>query len=311
VSSLPISLPAFSPTEHLRTPIQAYTSYMPQEKWATCTSSDAFSAHIESNTPNWTSFQCLDCTWDGCPSDPFYTTYDFLRHLEDHAHKVRNQWSETKSCTWPGCSSKAIFKSRKSLQTHLENIHINPLRCSEKGCPHQKPFRSNYDLKRHMKTAHYGEQERQYICPYSQREGCHKTFVRKDKWLNHLRSCHDDPSCPLNHCDVGTREGITTQAALVEHIKKCHGHYECGIGSCGLGPRSRFAEFELLKHLEFHHDIQHGTVGAVRNAANLARDRSVNGTHLPEGTWWNDCLSCGEKSAQKEVGACKDNIGRI
>ncbi|KAH6716921.1 hypothetical protein BKA61DRAFT_572988 [Leptodontidium sp. MPI-SDFR-AT-0119] len=233
--------------------------------------------------------QLLGCNYFGCTSGPFQKICDVKLHRKGHATQVLGNWtsSQPSRCSWPRCPSKALFKSPRMLQTHLENIHVSPLLCSFPNCTHRTPFRSNFDLKRHLRT-HSGEQGR-FHCPYPSCEKDPKIFVRKDKWLNHLRSSHSGDSCPLNHCEAGCKGHFQSQAEIVEHIKKFHGNFECGIGSCSSGSRSRFAEFDLLKHLEIAHGMQYSDIGSARNVAKLASDRTVRSKDVPE---CEDCICC-------------------
>lgn len=235
------------------------------------------------------------CHYVGCTSTPFRTTCDLKVHLKSHLHETLNQWSDgpKQHCNWPNCTSKAMFKSKKALQTHLENIHIDPLLCPETNCTYRGPFRSNYDLQRHIRSIHHGEKEVQFQCPFPECGDFPKTFIRRDKWLNHLRSGHDDSACPLNHCEAWA---AGTQSKLVEHIKNSHGNFECGLGSCMSQPASRFAKFELMRHLEFHHGIQHGDINTAQNAAIHARDRTVRLENLPKMMSWKDCWLCSARS---------------
>lgn len=228
----------------------------------------------------------LRCKYHGCKSGTFQAMCDLKLHHKEHSSQVLAKWKEGQPCGWPKCHSKAVFKSPRMLQTHLDNIHVNPLLCSVKSCTHKFPFRSNYDLKRHMRTVHSAAQGMLFVCPYLECEKEPKEFVRKDKWLNHLRTCHESDTCPLNHCDAGKRDGLLSQVEIVEHIQKCHGYYECGLGSCSLQPQSKFAEFELLKHLELKHGVPFGDLGAARNAAKLASDRTVRSKDV------TDCVDC-------------------
>ncbi|PVH85994.1 hypothetical protein DL98DRAFT_567863 [Cadophora sp. DSE1049] len=238
--------------------------------------------------------QLLRCNYSGCTSAPFRKMCDFKSHLKNHAVQVLGNWtgSQPCRCSWPKCPSKALFKSPRMLQSHLENIHVSPLLCSFPNCIHRTPFRSNFDLKRHLRT-HSGEQGH-FHCPYPNCEKDPKVFVRKDKWLNHLRSSHSGDTCPLNHCSAAGKGAFQSQAEIVEHIKKSHGNFECGIGSCSSGSRSRFTESELLNHLEIAHEMQYNDIGSARNVAKLASDRTVRSKDVHA---CQDC-SCCRKSMQ-------------
>ncbi|KAF8863228.1 hypothetical protein BDZ45DRAFT_722642 [Acephala macrosclerotiorum] len=249
----------------------------------------------------------LQCTYHGCTSRSFQTMCDLKSHLRDHSTEVLRRWEETQPCRcpWSGnCKSKAVFKSRRILQTHLENVHITPLVCTVSGCSYRKPFRSNYDLKRHTLTAHAhvqsGEDSSQgLICPYPKCDRAPKIFVRKDKWLNHIRTCHEEADCPLNHCKAGGRDGFLTQDDVVKHIRRDHGKFECAIGSCASQAPSRFAEFELLKHLELHHGLPHGDIDAARSAAKMATGRTVTHRHISSN--WLNCEDCEERRLKLEA----------
>lgn len=125
--------------------------------------------------------------------------------------------------------------------------------------------------------------------------------MRKDKWLNHLRSRHCGDACPLNHCEAGCKGDFQSQAEVVEHIKKFHGSFECGIGSCSAESRSRFSEFDLLKHLEIAHGMQYSDIGSARNVAKLAADRTVRSKDVP---LFEDCICCqkGARELNREGG---------
>ncbi|KAH7314064.1 hypothetical protein BKA65DRAFT_516019 [Rhexocercosporidium sp. MPI-PUGE-AT-0058] len=250
--------------------------------------------------------QLLRCNYFGCTSVPFQKMCDFKLHLKGHANQVLGNWTSSQPCrcSWPRCPSKALFKSSRMLQTHLENIHVSPLLCSFPNCTHRTPFRSNFDLKRHLRT-HSGELGR-FHCPYPNCQKDPKIFVRKDKWLNHLRSSHSGDACPLNHCEAGSKGHFQSQAEIVEHIKKFHGNFECGVGSCSSGSRSRFAEFDLLKHLEIVHGMQYSDIGAARNVAKLASDRTVRSKDVPE---CEDCMCC--KKAVKDLGQIASKGGAL
>jgi hypothetical protein len=223
---------------------------------------------------------------------------DFKSHLKDHSADVLLRWKEKQpwQCLWAGCKSKAVFRYVHVLQAHLDNIHVNPLVCAVRNCSHQTPFRSNYDLKRHMRTAHSGEQDLQIFCPYPNCDKDPKSFVRKDKWLSHIRSCHQGDSCPLHHCDFVQKDRASGQAGVVEHIKKFHGNYECGIGSCRNEPQSRFAEFELLKHLELHHGIAPNDITAAGNAARASLNHTIKSKDIQ--SHYGDCKYCRIKTAK-------------
>jgi hypothetical protein len=175
----------------------------------------------------------LQCNYHNCTAQPFQKLCDFKAHLRNHSVDVLRRWEEEQPCRcpWSGnCKSKAIFKSRRILQNHLDNVHITPLVCTVSGCPYRKPFRSNYDLKRHMLTAHSSENSSQFLlCPYPKCDRDPKTFVRKDKWLIHIATCHEGTECPINHCKAGRIHDISTHEDLMKHIREEHGSKNPGF----------------------------------------------------------------------------------
>ena len=90
------------------------------------------------------------------------------------------------------------------------------------------------------------------------------------------------------------------ETRLVEHIKNSHGNFECGLGACDQEAPSRFAKFELMKHLEFHHGIQHEDIDTAQNAANQTSDRTIRVKGLPRETVWRDCRLCLRRSGTQE-----------
>ncbi|KUJ10281.1 uncharacterized protein LY89DRAFT_256627 [Mollisia scopiformis] len=274
----------------------------------------------------------LQCTYHDCTAKPFKTLCDFKSHMRGHAADVLEQWEEEKPCRcpWSGnCKSKAVFKSRRILQTHLENVHITPLTCTASGCSYRKPFRSNYDLKRHMLTAHSGDSNCQFLrCPYPKCDRGPRTFVRKDKWLIHIRTSHDGTECPINHCKAGKRDGLLTHDDLVKHIRHEHGKFECAIGACDSQLPSRFIESELLKHLEvsksvldfcplvmshfgprqcnilttcfskLHHGLPYGAINTARSAVKISSDKTVKPTDVS--SCWQECEQCKEGNFEEK-----------
>ncbi|CZT43852.1 uncharacterized protein RSE6_03947 [Rhynchosporium secalis] len=113
--------------------------------------------------------------------------------------------------------------------------------------------------------------------------------------LNHLRSSHSGDACPLSHCEAGDQSHFQSQDEIVEHIKKSHGLFECGIGSCSSASRSRFTDFELLKHFEIAHGMQYDDIGSAGNVAKLAVDRTVRSWDVPA---CEDCICCRKDNKQ-------------
>jgi hypothetical protein len=265
---------------------------------------------VESCTPdsatgtNISTPQLMICDYNRCGSAVFRSTSYFSIHLKSHADQVLSECIKRGllKCTWRlDCEAKAPFKSPKALRTHLENIHVNPLTCSEPGCRHKTPFRSNYELERHMKTVHWKERDFQWQCPYTNCDKLHKSFARKDKWVEHLRKHQFGTTCPFNHCDAGRGNKFSSQVEMVEHMQKCHGKYECGIGSCIEQQPSLFLEFQLLDHLKIHHAIHKKDVGAARNAAKLSRNHTIRTEHFSDPNSVPGCSICHGKKLGNRI----------
>ncbi|KAF2669861.1 hypothetical protein BT63DRAFT_423841 [Microthyrium microscopicum] len=158
------------------------------------------------------------------------------------------KWCGPQKCHRQDCSSKATFKTRSALNTHVRNIHTKPLVCTYPGCLLQKPFGKQCDLKRHRTTMHGGLAE--YECLDV---GCRRTFVRRDKMLKHAREEHELYKCSLNHCTK-----IVFDAEKQKHMQECHGSYECGMYSCLQGSTSRFKRKTLETHLRSAHQNKAG-----------------------------------------------------
>lgn len=231
------------------------------------------------------------CQWPECRTHEFSSSWKLSCHLQDTHRKVLlKTWTVNKKCQWPKCLSRAIFKSKSNYQTHLDNIHVNPLLCGVTGCTYQKPFRNNHDLTRHINTIHSKDRTFQYSCSHPQCISSQKKFVRKDKWLEHLRKSHNNQVCPFTHCER-VEDVFGTPKDLTQHIKDSHGSYECGIGPCQ-DTVSRFAEFEFCKHLEYVHGICNPQdIGGARNIAYLAKDHTIRQEDFPT-LALNPCYSC-------------------
>lgn len=206
------------------------------------------------------------CDWPNCPfKSP--AIEGLKAHTKDHIQDVLQALKYGGKCTWPDCHSNAVFKSQKLLETHINNIHVNPLVCTVPGCKHQKPFRANHDLQRHVNTVH--SQQSNYKCPY---EDCHfgkGQFSRKDKWLRHIKQHHDTERCPYDHCQDDT----SPRESTAKHLSKRHGSLECAIRSCE-GTTSRFTENQLLEHLQCHHSTLDRSMEwpAILDARDLAKE---------------------------------------
>ena len=163
---------------------------------------------------------------------------------------ILSQWAGASQCPWPKCISKATFKSRSALKTHLTNIHVTPLVCTYPQCSHNRPFGKQYELDRHVATAHGNT--RNHKCPIGTCDANVTGFSRKDKLLKHMREAHESVQCLYNHCF-----GKVTATQEQEHLRACHGDYECGIGGCEASSTSRFSSKRLVRHLISAHKIDY------------------------------------------------------
>ncbi|TVY48303.1 hypothetical protein LOCC1_G001973 [Lachnellula occidentalis] len=168
-----------------------------------------------------------------------------------HIQDVLNNTSG--SCTWPGCLKPKLDTSKK-LETHVTNIHIEPLRCTVTGCKHTKPFGREGDLERHIASVH--KHGGTWKCPH---HGCKRHtrgFPRKDKLNEHSRATgHGASRCPYHHC---RQRYHLTEAELPSHINERHGNYECAVGTCA-GWVSAFSFYDLEYHLRETH-LRHAKV---------------------------------------------------
>jgi len=194
------------------------------------------------------------------------------------------KWSGPRKCDWPGCLSKAVFRSRSSLNAHVKNVHVSPLLCTHPGCSYKKPFGKKCDLARHVKTVHSTEQA--YPCVDSK---CPQVFSRKDKMMEHARQRHELFHCARNHCSE-----ITTADQMQSHSQEAHGRYECAIGSCRSGKTSHF----LTPSLQAHIVKAHGATTRFARVAILLGPPLVTSEGsicIGESSWLavcRDCASC-------------------
>ena len=159
-------------------------------------------------------------------------------------------------CTWPGCDSRAFLKTRKLLETHVFNLHLNPLVCNELGCKRKKPFAKQGDYERHIASVH--KQDTSFKCTYNTCPRHKRGFSRKDKLNDHLKVHDGREFCNFDHCNynVGlwTPERLqSTRITPVDHQNQ-HGPYECGIDECR-GSFSSFSALDLTRHLTYYHFI--------------------------------------------------------
>jgi hypothetical protein len=229
----------------------------------------------------------LRCDWPQCSSmGVFSSVEDYKIHIKDHAQAVSSEWEEGQKCNWYKCSSKASHKSRNLFETHLNNIHVNPLVCTVKNCKHKTPFRANHDLQRHIATAHHVRPK--YKCPY---KCCAEfpAFIRKDKWLRHLQGLHESDPCPYAHCQR-QMESLSPRHGS-RHIGKAHSNFECALKSCE-GTTSRFSESQFLEHMEVHHAMEWALVLKMRDIVKRLGGRTLRSKYLPQDVEVHDCKIC-------------------
>ncbi|TVY28369.1 hypothetical protein LHYA1_G004474 [Lachnellula hyalina] len=187
------------------------------------------------------------CDWPGCNlTRVFPDSNSHSQHISAvHVQDVLNNTSG--SCTWPGCT-KPDLDTRKKLETHVTNIHIDPLRCTVTGCIRSEPFGRKGDLERHLASVH--KHGRTWKCPH---KGCKRHtngFPRKDKLNEHSRvTGHGAIRCTYHHCH---RRYYLTEAELSSHINDQHGNYECAVGSCA-STVSAFSLTNVINHLSKDH----------------------------------------------------------
>ena len=206
-----------------------------------------------------------NCTWAGCQQTA--DKHDELKaHLESHSLEAQVLWTLGSKCTWQGCKSKAVFKSISQMKQHLTNIHSDPLMCTQHRCPYRKPFKNHHDLDRHTSTKH--SVERKWECPYDTCSSEIRTFVRKDKWLKHIREVQheNDAFCPFYHCSLiadQSVKGFQSRKEIGKHFSETHagngnGAFECALGSCEqISSHDRWNIFGLQSHLGQEHNIFH------------------------------------------------------
>jgi hypothetical protein len=199
-------------------------------------------------------------------------------------NKILSQWSGATKCPWLKCSSRATFKTPSSLRTHICNIHVNPLTCTEPQCSYKRPFGKQHELRRHISTAH--ETIRNHKCPIATCEASITGFARKDKLMKHLREEHENLKCLYNHCSAVVPD---TQQEL--HISESHGDYECAVGGCEKGDASCFSLENLGRHLRSAHCMTYDPAGRLSRIAK-GHDRTVKIGHLRNLKELPNCATC-------------------
>jgi hypothetical protein len=235
----------------------------------------------------------LRCSWPRCSSvNDFKTVEKHKIHLKHHAQEVSDNWTKGQKCPWPDCSSKkASYKSKNLFDAHLNNFHINPLVCTVVGCKHKTPFRANHDLQRHIATAH--DSDAKYWCPYKTCGDSDRRFVRRDKWLSHLKEHHETEPCPYAHCQRQLAQISLSCTSTSKHIGKDHGSFECALKPCD-DRISRFSEIRLMEHMELHHAMEWALVLRMKDTVKETEDHVLRPHHLPQGIGVRACNICWE-----------------
>ena len=228
--------------------------------------------------------RAVHCPWPGCASiTAFPTELECLAHFKVHQVILLDAWNGPAKCSWPDCSTKAIFKHRSNLKSHITNIHVEPLQCNVPGCSYTRSFGTKCDLTRHISTVHQRDED--HACPV---ESCDASFARKDKLLKHRREAHVSLKCTWNHCGSIVLEGEEDL-----HLRDIHGPYECALGACEQGRPSRFSEEGLKQHVHNVHNIHWGLLLVILRIAGgsadkTARDVAKGQQQLSQ----TDCLVC-------------------
>jgi hypothetical protein len=232
----------------------------------------------------------LRCNWPQCSSiGEFNNVEEQKIHIKHHAQEVSSNWSPDRRCTWHNCRSKASHKSQNLFDTHINNIHVNPLVCTVNHCKHKAPFRANHDLQRHIATAHHVYVK--FKCPFEPCMSRGRGFTRKDKFLSHLKEHHETAPCPYSHCQYGQGDGPLHRKSTSKHVGKAHGFFECALKSCE-GKVSRFLEAQFLEHLEIQHAMKWALVLKARDVMMASGGLTLQPQHLLQGVDVRDCRVC-------------------
>lgn len=230
------------------------------------------------------------CQWPDCAKKEIPMAVDeHKRHTEAHGRDVRTVWSPRKSCPWPDCRSKALHKTLRLFEDHLNNVHINPLVCTRVDCNYKKPFLRKSDLQRHIDNVHFEKSRLRCHFPYCEHKK--KPFCRRDKWLGHIRNHHKTELCPYNHCPAGRSSPENRNEDSDKHIGKEHSVHECALMSC-LNSVSQFSECGLLEHLQDAHKLTWEQVLKTRDSMKKASVQVVSREHVVETVELSDCWQC-------------------
>ncbi|KUJ18217.1 uncharacterized protein LY89DRAFT_717811 [Mollisia scopiformis] len=236
-----------------------------------------------------TTKQQYDCNWPRCrKSSPFDSAEHWKSHMKEHSRNIQDEWTQGSPCTWYGCPSKARHRTKKLLEDHINNIHINPLVCVVEGCRHKTPFRGKADLQRHINSVHI--ECTKIKCPFPSCTTERRDFSRKDKLMNHLRDIHDTDPCPfVPHCMVKLNPELDSTA---KHIGKQHGEFECALGSCKKFA-SQFCESGFLDHLQLDHKMAWSMVLKARDIAKQSGNKALRDEHVMCEEVYDCSICCG------------------
>jgi hypothetical protein len=243
------------------------------------------------------------CTWKDCSLTlPFSDDATLKTHLECHAQDVIQRWSGESGCKWSGCASKEIFKRLSSLKLHLENVHVKPLLCARLGCSFKRPFRNLSDLQRHVKSKH--SHTGVVRCPYKECMSSTRTFVRKDKWLQHVQDAEHqlDNFCPVRHCEKEVRGrfgGFKDPKEVIKHMFNEHAgtsaevrDFSCAIGGCEAGGPPFLTKDQLRRHLQVDHSLMWHAATEVIDAVEATEIHQVQAQLVPTGIKFAPCELC-------------------
>lgn len=144
--------------------------------------------------------------------------------------------------------------------------------------------------------------ERKWECLYDTCSSDIRTFVRKDKWLKHIREVQheNDAFCPFYHCSLiaaHSGKGFKSRKEIGNHFSEIHAGkdddaYGCALGSCEkTSSHDRWSFWGRRIHLSGEHnlffvgtekDTLKGTDGIFRHQDLLPYDLDK----------WVDCKIC-------------------
>jgi len=219
--------------------------------------------------------------WRICVADTFQDEDRAKSHLESHQNLLLQSWKGPTTCGWPKCSSSRVFKEKYLLRRHLQNIHVDPLRCQIAGCSYSDPFDKQHDLNRHVKSIH---ETSRFLCPIESCDSNTIGFSRKDKLVKHMREEHDNVRCLLNHCGASIPDGQQDS-----HLQNSHGNYECALMACRDALPSHFTKEGARLHLISVHKIYRETAGQLMT---LHNDHVIREDFLSRRRLTAQCQSC-------------------